>query len=138
MKRVSILILLITVFITVMACGKETKNKDIGRITEIQRQEEMEYKDQKDVLSDGKENTDENSKEEENWKLVSGTDYCNNIAIAVEENEVDGEKRVVAIDQMERDCLFYRKKVKHQRKLILLKKQSLAEIWHKVWGEMNA
>ncbi len=99
MKRVSILILLITVFITVMACGKETKNKDIGSITEIQRQEEMEYKDQKDVLSDGKENTDENSKEEENWKLVSGTDYCNNIAIAVEENEVDGEKRVVAIDQ---------------------------------------
>lgn len=138
MKRVSILILLITVFITVMACGKETKNKDIGSITEIQRQEEMEYKDQKDVLSDGKENTDENSKEEENWKLVSGTDYCNNIAIAVEENEVDGEKRVVAIDQNGKRLFVLPKESETSAKVDFTQETEFGGNLAQGLGEMNA
>ena len=138
MKRVSILILLITVFISVVACGKETKNKNDESITETQTREETEYEVQKDVINDEKENMDENGKQEENWKLVSGTDYCNNIAIAVEENEVDGEKRVVAIDQSGKRLFVFPKESETSRKLNLLKKQSLAEIWHKVWGKMNA
>ncbi len=97
-RKVSLLALVLTLAVTVIACGKETTSKTDESVT-ASSQQEIEPAEEQAVTRDKGEQETDDEIEEDNWKLISGTDFCNNLAVAVEENEVNGERRVIALDQ---------------------------------------
>lgn len=97
-RKVLVFVLVLTLAVTVIACGKETTNKtDESGITSSKQ--EIDSEEEQTVMSNEGEQETASEIEKDNWQLISGTDFCNNIAVAVEENEVNGERRVIALDQ---------------------------------------